>query len=183
VRDLGVHWRHVGSIEMIAGPDLVSENLEPHEFLDYLRRRLARRFIGTPDDLRRRLAEVDLRPDADGRFRVTEFCCHDDTWRPVLDAVVGGVDVVLVDLRGLARERVGVVYEIEQLTARGLLDRVVALVDRTTDLRFLRETLDGAGAPGLRAVEVVGGRPASGELLAHLESALPRPARRAPAAD
>lgn len=182
MRDLGIHWRHIGSIAMIAGPDLVAENLEPHEFLDFLLRRLPRRFISTPEDLRRRLAAMDVRPDADGRFRVNEFCCHEDTWRPTLDALVGVADVVLVDLRGLAPARQGVVYEIEQLAGLGLLDRVVALVDRTTVLPFLQETLDRAGAPGLRTVEVVGRRTAPGELLAHLERALPRPAHRAPAA-
>ena len=182
MRDLGIHWRHIGSIEMIAGPDLVSENLEPHEFLDFLLRRLSRQFITTPDDLRYRLAAMDLRPDADGRFRVNEFCCHDDTWQPTLNALVGVADVILVDLRGLARARQGVVYEIKQLAGLGLLGRVVALVDHTTDLPFLQETLDLAGASGLRTVEVVGRRTAPGELLAHLEWAMPPPAYRAPAA-
>jgi hypothetical protein len=182
MRDLGIHWRHIGSIEMIAGPDLVSENLEPHEFLDFLLGRLSRQFITTPDDLRHRLAAMDLRPDADGRFRVNEFCCHDDTWRPTLKALVGVADVILVDLRGLSRARQGVVYEIKQLAGFGLLGRVVALVDHTTDLPFLQETLDLAGAPGLRTVEVVGRRTAPRELLAHLEWAVPRPADRPPAA-
>ena len=180
IRDLGIHWRHIGSIEMIAGTDLVSENLEPHEFLDFLLGRLSRQFITTPEDLRNRLAALDLRPDADGRFRVNEFCCHDDTWRPTLSALIGAADVILVDLRGLARVRKGVVYEIKQLAALGLLGRVVALIDHTTDVPFLQETLDLAGAPGLRTVEVVGRRTARGELLAHLEWAVPRPAYRAP---
>jgi hypothetical protein len=42
---LDKHWRHVGSIQMIAGPDLATTTVEPHEFLDFLRGRLARRFI------------------------------------------------------------------------------------------------------------------------------------------
>ena len=143
---------------------------------------MSRQFITTPEDLRNRLAALDLRPDADGRFRVNEFCCHDDTWRPTLSALIGAADVILVDLRGLARVRKGVVYEIKQLAALGLLGRAVALVDHTTDVPFLQETLDLAGAPGLRTVEVVGRRTAPGELLAHLEWAVPRPAYRAPAA-
>jgi hypothetical protein len=183
MRDLGVHWRHIGSIEMIAGPDLISENMEPHEFLDFLLRRLSRRFIITPDDLRHRLAAMDLRPDADGRFRVNEFYCHDDTWQPTLNALVGVADIILVDLRGLARARQGVVYEINQLASLGLLGRVVALVDHTTDLPFLQETLDLAGAPGLRTVEVAGRRAAPGELLAHLEWVMSHPTHRVPAAE
>ena len=48
--------------------------------------------------------------------------------------------------------------------------------------RILQETLNLAGAPGLRTVEVVGQRTAPDELLAHLEWAVQRPAYRAPTA-
>jgi hypothetical protein len=171
LRDVGAYWRHVGSVEMIAGPDLVSENLEPHEFLDFAAGRLARQFVTGPDDLQARLRRLDLMPDADGRFRVTEFLCHDDTWRPVLDALVRTVDVILIDLRGLDPGRRGVVHEIHQLAALGLLDRVVALVDGSTHLPFLHHTLDQAGAALLRAVPVQGGRTATVELLDHLAAA------------
>jgi hypothetical protein len=175
MRNLSIYWRNIGSVEMIAGTDLASENLEPHEFLDFLLGRLSRQFITTPEDLQHRLAALDLRPDADGRFRVNEFWCHDDTWRPTLNALIGAADVILVDLRGLSQVRQGVVYEINQLAALGLLDRVVALVDHTTDMPFLQDTLDRSGAPGLRAIEVVGPLTAPGDLLAHLEWAVAAP--------
>ena len=180
LRDLSVRWRHVGSVEMIAGTDLATETLQPHDVLDFLLRRLSRRFITGPQALRDRLAALDLRPDADGRFRVNEFRCHEDTWRPTLHALAGIADVVLIDLRGLAPDRAGVAYEINQLTALGLLDRVVALVDRSTDVPFLQYTLDSAGAAGLHLVEVAG-RAEPAELLDRLERVMiPAPATGAP---
>ena len=103
LRDLTVHWRWVGSVDLITGTDLATELLEPHEFLDYLRGRLRRHFVRGPDDLTRRLDELDLRPDLDGRYRVNELLCHEDTWRPALEALVHEVDAVLIDLRGLTR--------------------------------------------------------------------------------
>jgi len=33
----GARWRHAGSIQLIAGVDLATANLEPHELLDYVR--------------------------------------------------------------------------------------------------------------------------------------------------
>ncbi|HSL31505.1 MAG TPA: hypothetical protein VK900_20045, partial [Anaerolineales bacterium] len=33
---LAMHWRLVGSIQLIAGPDLAATTVEPHEFLDFL---------------------------------------------------------------------------------------------------------------------------------------------------
>ena len=129
-RDLTVHWRWVGSVELITGPDLATELLEPHEFLDYLRGRLRRHFVRDTADLTRRLAELDLRPDLDGRYRVNEMLCHDDTWRPTLQALVPAVDAVLIDLRGLTPQRTGVLHEIERVVALLPLDRVVALTGR-----------------------------------------------------
>ena len=35
------HWQYAGSISMIAGPDLVTSIVEPHEFLEFVRGRLS----------------------------------------------------------------------------------------------------------------------------------------------
>src|SRR6266545_3376555 len=42
---LGKCWRTVGSMQMIAGPDLATSTIEPHEFLDFVSGKLDRRFI------------------------------------------------------------------------------------------------------------------------------------------
>jgi hypothetical protein len=74
-------WRHVGQIRLIAGPDLATSTVEPHEFLDFLSGKLDRRFISGPETLVRRLSETEQRRDFDGRYRVDDFFCHDDTWQ------------------------------------------------------------------------------------------------------
>ncbi len=35
---LATHWRHAGSILLIAGPDLATTTAEPHEIWDFLKR-------------------------------------------------------------------------------------------------------------------------------------------------
>lgn len=70
---LALHWRYLGSIRLIAGPDLATTTVEPHEFLDFLTGKLDRRFIDGRQTLELRLAEVDMQPDRDGRFRVNDF--------------------------------------------------------------------------------------------------------------
>jgi hypothetical protein len=169
IRDLGAYWQHIGSIELIGGRDLASENLKPHEFLDFVLGKLTRQFVRDVWDLSSRLTQVDLLPDGDGRFRGNEFLCHDNTWKPTLNALVQGVDVILIDLRGLSPERRGVQYEIQQLAALGLLGRVVALVDDTTHQPFLRDTLNRLAVPAIRSVLVRGRRASTAELLDQLE--------------
>ena len=46
LRQVSAYWRYVGSVELIAGTDLASAALEPHEFLDFIRGSLSRQFIG-----------------------------------------------------------------------------------------------------------------------------------------
>ena len=141
---LAKHWRHIGSIHLIAGPDLAATTIEPHEFLDFLGGTLARRFIDGPDTLNRRISEMDLKPDPDGRFRVNDFFCHEDTWQMTLFRLVGESDAVLMDLRSFSEQNAGVVYEINELIDLVPLERIVFVVDETTDEQFLRQTIQGA---------------------------------------
>ena len=138
---LAMHWRHVGSIQLIAGPDLATTTIEPHEFLDFMSGKLDRQFIDGAQTLDLRMAEMDRQPDQDGRFRVNDFFCYDDTWRMVLSRLVGESDAVLMDLRGFSPENAGCIFEVNELVNVMPLARVVFVVDDTTDEPFLRQTL------------------------------------------
>ena len=141
MRGIGRSWRHIGSIQLIAGPDLALANLEPHEFIDFVSGRLSRAFISDGTDLRERMDQAQGRPDPDGRFRVNEFFCHDDTWRATLQALARSSDAVLMDLRGFSRDRSGCIYELGQLLELVPLRHITLLVDRTTDHALLASTL------------------------------------------
>jgi len=140
------HWRYLGPVQLITGPDLAEATVEPHEFLAFLGGKLDLQFIDGPETLARRVNELDARPDFDGRFRVNDFFCHDDTWRISLERLVGSSDVVLMDLRGFAPRNAGCVYEVQELINRAPLGQVVMTVDETTDLPFLEKTLREAWA-------------------------------------
>ena len=144
--DLTRQWRWIGSVELITGTDLASEILEPDEFLDFLLGRTSRQFVQDPASLPTRLEELDLRPDRDGRYRVNELLCTEDTWRPAVEKLIEDVDVVLIDLRGLTMDHQGVVHELELLVATMPLRQVVALVDATTDQQALQWALDRASS-------------------------------------
>jgi hypothetical protein len=142
---IGKHWRRLGSIELIAGTDLVSRTVEPHEFLDFLSGKLGRLFIDSPEAFNGRLRERDVLPDRDGRFRSNDFFCYDNTWRFVFGRLACDCDVVLMDLRGFSPANSGCVFEIHQLVRTVPLEHVVFLVDGHTDDALLRATFrDGA---------------------------------------
>jgi hypothetical protein len=155
-------WRFAGPVQLIAGLDLAGSTIEPHEFLDFVGGRLSRRFIASEADLERRLAETSHVRDHDGRYRVADFFCQDDTWRSVLRRLVGDSDAVLMDLRGFGPASKGCVFEIEELLMVVPLGRIVLVVDKSTDKTFLQRTLEkgiaglpeGAANAGASAVTV-----------------------------
>ena len=147
------HWRRVGSIQMIAGYDLASRTVEPHELLDFVTGKLARRFIDGPETLERRLREMDLAPDRDGRFRVNDFFCYDDAWRMVLSTLVGRSHAVLMDLRGFTRANAGCIFEIQALGRTMAIEQVVFVIDTATDEPLLQSTLRVATADAGAIVE------------------------------
>ncbi len=134
-------WLRQGSIAMIAGPDLASANIEPHEFLQFVRGRTREQFIDDARELDARTATGHDRVTPDGRYRVHEFFCFDDTWRPTLRRLVRDCDAVIMDLRAFSPERQGCVWELAQLFDSIALDRVVLVIDDTTDRPFLEQTL------------------------------------------
>ena len=134
-------WLRAGSISMIAGPDLVTATVEPHEFLDYVAGKLSQRFVRGSDDLERRIGALQRGRDPDGRYRVNEFFCHADTWQATMARLAADADAVLMDLRSFSPSNQGCIFEVRQLLDAVPLERVVFLIDDTTDRPFLEQVL------------------------------------------
>ena len=138
------HWQYIGSISMIAGPDLVTTTIEPHEFLDFLSGRLDGQFIKDQGQLQDRTATLDSAPDPDGRYRVNEFFCYADSWQMTMEQLATmSDDPVLMDLRSFSAENQGCIFELGRLVDSVDFNRVVFLLDETTDRDFLESSLQG----------------------------------------
>jgi hypothetical protein len=156
---LAARWRYAGSVQLITSTDLARTQFEPDELLDFLSGRLGRSFINSESDLQQRLTGLATGPDADGRYRVNEFFCHEDTWQQTVTALMGDTDLVAMDLRGFAPTSKGCIFELGVILERVPLSRVVLLVDSTTDEPFLRATLIDLWARSTRRL-IDAGRPA-----------------------
>jgi hypothetical protein len=140
---LGARWRHVGSVQLIAGADVAADYLGIPQFLDFLWGRLKSYFILSMDDLGRRMRELDLKPDADGRFRVSMFFCFDDTWKMTADRLIRESDAILMDLRGFTRANRGCAEEL-RIISSAPASCILLLIDSRTDLQQLNNELAGA---------------------------------------
>ncbi|MGH7855546.1 MAG: hypothetical protein ACREP3_19015 [Candidatus Binatia bacterium] len=135
-------WRYVGNVRLIAGTDLAFATVAPHQFLAFVSGGLSGLFIRDETAVDRIPAEMDTRRDRDGRFRLNDLFCHADTWQRVLSMLVKSTDVVLMDLRSFAANNAGCVFEIKELLNTVPLQRLVFVVDATTDKSFLQHTFE-----------------------------------------
>ena len=138
---LARHWRHIGSLQLITGPDVAQSTVQPHQLLDFLSGRLADHFVVDGHALEPLMAQRDTKPDRDGWFRVNNFFCHADTWRDVLARLVLDGDTVLMDLRSFSADNAGCVHALQHLVNFVPLGRCVLLIDASTDQAFVRHTL------------------------------------------
>ena len=138
---VGERWRFRGGVAMIAGTDLAARTIDPDDTLAFLAGDLSSRFVQGPHDLNERLKRMDESRDPDGRFRVAEFFCHENTWSDTLAALLGRSDAILMDLRGFSQRNSGCIIELNQLKAQQRLGDTVFVVDANTDLKLLASTV------------------------------------------
>jgi len=147
---VGQAWRQVGPINMIGGTNLATSLIEPDELIAFWSGRLRQQFVAGAADLRARIERLDERPDPDGRYRINEFFCHDNTWRATVQVLAQRSAVVLMDLRGFGKRNLGCEFELSLLLSEIPLARVVLLVDESTRMEELRPLLlkPGVNCPG-----------------------------------
>jgi hypothetical protein len=140
---LQAHWRYVGPIHEIAGPDLARLNIDAHEMEKLVSARLQELFVfGAHDAL---VDSLDCRADREGRFRVNEIFCLESAWHDTVERLMTVSDAIVLDVRGFNPGRQGTGFEIECLARIGLLGRVLAIGDATTDWEYFEERIRAAG--------------------------------------
>lgn len=143
-------WRLTGNTVLIAGTDLLDRTIDAEDIFTFIDRRLGERFIRSPSEVAPRLAAFELAPDAEGRYRINECYCHDQTWQAALAALVGISDVVLMDLRSFKAKNQGCIHELGVLARASGIARVVVLTSAESELPAARDA--AAGAPADRFV-------------------------------
>jgi hypothetical protein len=137
-------WRFHGPVQLIAGADLAMRTVDPGDVLAFLNGRLADLYVRSAESVPQRIDQLDIGRDPDGRYRINEIYCRDDTWRPTLEALLDASDMVLMDLRSFSDRNAGCIFELEQLMRRVSTDSIVLVCDRTTDLSLLGSVLEDA---------------------------------------
>ena len=167
---IGARWRLFGPVTMIAAPDVAARTIDPGDYLRWLTGRVDESFVTARDDLDAKLVALDMAPDPDGRYRVNEFCCRDNTWQATVVELMQRADAVVMDLRGVTREQHGCEFELQQLAQRLPPERLVLVADAATD-RALLDAPFASRQSGVRVIDVQGTRHADAVFEALLRAA------------
>ncbi len=167
---IGSRWRLFGPVTMIAAPDVAARTIDAGDYLRWLTGRVDELFVTSRADLDAKLAALDMTPDPDGRYRVNEFCCRDNTWQATVVELMRRADAVVMDVRGVTGDRRGCEFELQQLAERLPPRRVVLVADCSTDPAVLESGL-GAKLGDVRVIEVERARDTAAVFTALLQAA------------
>jgi hypothetical protein len=137
-------WRWVGTMRRLDGPDTAGSRAT--DIVNYLVGRVEDSVVEDAAELEATLRSFHDLPDRDLRFALQSMQCNDATWRDALERLLVGCDVVVLDLAGLSAENQGVAWEVGRLVDAVPWERVVLLVDDTTDLGVLTDLVACAWA-------------------------------------
>lgn len=139
--EIGLRWRYIGPINLIAGTDVAASFLETDELMQFLTGRLGDAYVADKFSLSAKLQRATRAASADGRHGVNDFFCRDNTWRACVDALATRSDTVLMDLRSFSAANRGCEFELGLLLEHVALEKITFLLDRTTDVVHLEKVL------------------------------------------
>jgi len=137
-------WRLRGRIDLIVGTDLALRTLSARMLESFLLRRTEREFLKSEEQVERRIAALGSGLEGDLHYPVNELYCYADIWPYAVRRLAPESDMVLMDLRGFNRDRLGCTFELRVLLDTVALRRVVLVTDSTTDASALQETVEAA---------------------------------------
>jgi len=149
-------WRLAGPVLEIGGPDLIALSADLHDIATWYAGNAHDLFLPEVPSVEALSGVLELAPDREGRFRISEVFCIDTSWEGTVSQLIDVSHVILLDLRGFSGQRAGVRTEIGLLLRQRAIHKVVALVDPDTDRALVDTLLDDKPrtAPGWALREV-----------------------------
>jgi hypothetical protein len=132
-------WQWVGTRQMLDGPDTTGQKMR--DLINYFSGHIENSIVKDPQELREVLGHFRTQPDRHLRFPVNSMQCGDATWKKALQHLLDAMDVVVMDLSSLSEENRGVAYELGKLLDQIPMQRIILLINDSTDMSVLKDIL------------------------------------------
>lgn len=135
-------WRYMGITFRLDGPDTVG--YKESDVWNYVTGRLHASIVEDQEELALEIEHFGREVDPHLRYPINSMQCLDKTWKEALDRMIGLAHVAVVDLANLTPANKGVAYEVTRLLEIMPRERVVFLINGSTDLAVVREVMSRA---------------------------------------
>ena len=141
---LGSTWRRAGRIDLIAGTDLATRQVDARVLEAFVLGRLDTIFLASVQEVDQRVGALRDRLEGDLRYPVNELYCFADAWQHAVSRLAPESNAVIMDLRGFTRRNRGCAFELGVLVRLVPVERIFLIVDSSTDSVDLTETIQTA---------------------------------------
>jgi hypothetical protein len=129
---LAKDWLKMGAMLRLDGPDTVDDKKHT---LEELENTVVKNLL----ELESAVASFQWSPDADGLFTINSIQCSNAVWKEAIRILFGKASIIVMDLSALSSSNKGIAYELRKMINEVPLQKVLFIVDHTTDRVVLHE--------------------------------------------
>lgn len=135
-------WKWIGTRYRLDGPGTAGSKLS--DLVNYISNRVDDSIVENEEELQSALSDFSKEPDGQLRFQVNSMQCNNATWKEALLHLLNNADTIVFNLSDLTNENRGVAYELGKLLDHVPLQRIMFLINDSTDIKVLKEILTKA---------------------------------------
>lgn len=132
-------WKYYGIQFRLDGPDTVRHMLR--DLVNYFRGHVEDSIVKNEAELDKALASFHDEANPSLQYATHSIQCTDTVWTKALRAFLEKTDVVMMDLASLSGEHMGIVYGLGKIVDEIPSERLILLIDDTTDEETLQALL------------------------------------------
>lgn len=130
-------WKWMGTTQRLDGPETTGD--KGSDIIHYLTGQIDKSIVETQEELEASIKKFNTSPDKKLCFTLNSMQCMDATWKEALQYLLNKADVVVMDFSNLSEKNKGVAFELNKLFDQFATNRLVFLVNDSTDMKVLEE--------------------------------------------
>lgn len=135
-------WKWFGTTQRLDGPS--TAGYRESDVFNYLIGRVDKSIIENDSELSLALRNFKTICDNKLKFPLNSMQCNNDTWKDALQHLLDKADLIVMDLSNLSPENRGVIYEIQKLFDQFNKERIIFLINDSTDMKVLEKIINQA---------------------------------------
>lgn len=136
---IGIQWRYIGTLQFLRGGEYT---FDMNQMRSLLKGKGEQLIADSKEKFAQIFGDFKYEPDGAGVYPINTMLCGDAVWKQAIHAMLRNSQTVVMNLAGFSETNQGCLYELNLLMDRIPTQRMLFLIDKTTNLDFLLATLE-----------------------------------------